>query len=90
MRDAMTIRRIFRRFSGSRYRNHRGDLQSASCFLSCSTSTRLLRWLGYYADSPPDAGARQRLERSEAAAPRRRNAGSSPIDQTLLAAGGGD
>ncbi len=89
MRDAMTIRRIFRRFSGSRYRNHRGDLQSASCFLSCSTSTRLLRWLGYYADPPPDAGAGPRLERSEAAAPRRRNAGSSPIDPTHLAAGEG-
>ncbi len=84
MREAITLRRVFRCFSGQRYRNHLGDLQSASCFLSCSTSLRLLRWLGYYADPPPDPRSAW-----SGAKPRRGTGGASPADTTLLAVEGG-
>lgn len=51
--EAFMVRRLFRRYSGTRYRNHRGDLQSASCFVSYSTMLRLLAWLGHLRDGMP-------------------------------------
>ncbi len=81
IKDATTLRRIFRRYSGARYRNHRGDLQSASCFLGASTSLRLLRWLGYYADPPPERGSAR-----SGASTQPRDAGWTPADTTLPAA----
>lgn len=84
IKDATLLRRIFRRYSGMRYRNHRGDLQSASCFLSYSTSLRLLRWLGYYADPPPERGSAR-----SGASTQPRDAGWTPADTTLPAARGG-
>lgn len=46
MRQALRVRRIFRNFSKVRYRSHRGDLQSVSCFVGYHTTNRLLAWLG--------------------------------------------
>lgn len=86
------VRRVLAGYSGQRIFSHRpkgGQVRinnGISAYLTCSTSLRLLRWLGINADPPPYAGARQRAQRSEHAAPRRRNAGCSPSSSTLLAA----
>ncbi len=85
------VRRVLSGVSGQRIfsprpRDGQVSINGISAYLSCSTSRRLLRWLEHYAEPPPYAGARQRAQRSEHAAPHRRNAGSSPSDTDLLAA----
>lgn len=89
------VRRVLAGFSGQRIFSPRPkDRQvrinnGISAYLSYSTALRLLRWLGQNVDPPPYAGARQRAQRSEHAAPRRRNGAGSSVAPALLAVGRG-
>lgn len=84
------VRRVLAGYSGQRIFSLRpkdGQVRinnGISAYLSYPTSLRLLRWLGYYADPPPDP----RSARSGART-RRGTGGASPSDTNLLAARGG-
>ncbi len=52
--QAFRARRLLRRYS--RIAARRWDVTRFSCFISYSTTCRLMEWLGYYPNSPPDVG----------------------------------